>query len=144
MSSSCQKSLYNSSLFVNLIHLVIGFAKEWCMLLFTLGFTYVSVNSCCAYPFLGYCGAFARPDVTAGGGHLPTPGPPPSFWHAHGFVLEYNFNYTEDFTEIQTDWLICQGWEKLRKLREKITCMRTYETFTKGKMFSSFFSNFPN
>ena len=37
------------------------------------------------------------------------PGPPPSFWHAHGFVLEYNFNYTEDFTEIQADWLICQG-----------------------------------
>ena len=76
MSSSCQKSLYNSSLFVNLIHLVIGFAKEQCMLLFMLGFTYVSVNSCCAHPFLGYCGAFARP-VTPGGGYLPTPGATP-------------------------------------------------------------------
>ena len=49
------------------------------MLLFTLGVTYVSVNSCCAYPFLGYCGAFARPDVTAGGGHLPTRGHPQAF-----------------------------------------------------------------
>ena len=28
--------------------------------------------------------------------HLPTPGPFPSFWHARGFLSEYN--YTEDFT----------------------------------------------
>ena len=31
-----------------------------------------------------------------GTGHLPTPGPSPSFWHAHGLLSEYN--YTEDFT----------------------------------------------
>ena len=31
-----------------------------------------------------------------GAGHLPTPGPFPSFWHARGFLSEYN--YTEDFT----------------------------------------------
>ena len=31
-----------------------------------------------------------------GAGHLPTPGPFPSFWCAHGFLSEYN--NTEDFT----------------------------------------------
>ena len=31
-----------------------------------------------------------------GAGHLPTPGPFLSFWHARGFLSEYN--YTEDFT----------------------------------------------
>ena len=31
-----------------------------------------------------------------GAGHLPTPGPTPSFQHARGFLSEYN--YTEDFT----------------------------------------------
>ena len=31
-----------------------------------------------------------------GAGHLPTPGPFPSFWHARGFLSEYN--YTEGFT----------------------------------------------
>ena len=31
-----------------------------------------------------------------GAGNLPTLGPPPSFWHARRFLLEYN--YTEDFT----------------------------------------------
>ena len=32
----------------------------------------------------------------SGAGHLPTPRPFPSFWHARGFLSEYN--YTEDFT----------------------------------------------
>ena len=36
--------------------------------------------------------------------------PNPSFRHARGFLLEYN--YTEDFTGKQEDWLICQGREK--------------------------------
>ena len=31
-----------------------------------------------------------------GAGHLPIPGPFPSFWHARGFLSEYN--YTEGFT----------------------------------------------
>ena len=31
-----------------------------------------------------------------GSEHLPTPGPFPSFWYAHGFLSEYN--YAEDFT----------------------------------------------
>ena len=31
-----------------------------------------------------------------GAGHLPTPGPTPSFQHARGFLSEYD--YTEDFT----------------------------------------------
>ena len=31
-----------------------------------------------------------------GTGHLPTPRPLPSFWHARGFLSEYN--YSEDFT----------------------------------------------
>ena len=31
-----------------------------------------------------------------GAGHLPTPGPTPNFWHARGFLSEYN--YIEDFT----------------------------------------------
>ena len=33
----------------------------------------------------------------SGARHLPTPRPFPSFWHARGFLSEYN--YTEDFTE---------------------------------------------
>ena len=44
-----------------------------------------------------------------GAGHLPTPGPFPSFRHAHGFLSEYN--YTEGFTGKRGDWLICQGQE---------------------------------
>ena len=32
-----------------------------------------------------------------GTGHLPTPGLFPSFWHARGFLSEYN--HTEDITE---------------------------------------------
>ena len=48
----------------------------------------------------GFCTA------RAGAGHLPTPGPFPSFWHARGFLSEYN--YTEGFTG-KAVWLICQG-----------------------------------
>ena len=44
-----------------------------------------------------------------GAGHLLTPGPFPSFWHARGFLSEYN--YTESFTGEKADWLICQGQE---------------------------------
>ena len=42
-----------------------------------------------------------------GAGHFPTPGLFPSFWHARGFLSEYN--YTEDITGKKADWLICQG-----------------------------------
>ena len=53
-----------------------------------------------------------------GTGHLPTLGLFPSFWHARGFLSEYN--YTEDITGKKADWLICpgQGVEK--------TCSRFY------------------
>ena len=44
-----------------------------------------------------------------GAGHLLTPGPFASFWHARGFLSEYN--YTEGFTGKKADWLICQGQE---------------------------------
>ena len=54
----------------------------------------------------GYCGAFARLVSPAGGdlqilhcpaaGNLPIPGPFPSFWHALGFLSEYN--YIEGFS----------------------------------------------
>ena len=44
-----------------------------------------------------------------GAGHSPTPGPFPRFWHARGFLSEYN--YTEGFTGKKADWLICQGQE---------------------------------
>ena len=67
----------------------------------------------------GNCGAFARlvsPGSGAfanvdcpGAGHLPTSGPIPSFWHARGFLSEYN--YKEGFTGRKADWLICQGQE---------------------------------
>ena len=39
-------------------------------------------------------------------GHLPTPGPFPSFWHACSFLSEYN--YTEGFTGKKADWHISQ------------------------------------
>ena len=54
---------------------------------------------------LGYCGAFAHLDSPGVGhwqilhcqgvGHLSSPEPPPSFWHARGFLSEYK--YTKDF-----------------------------------------------
>ena len=36
-----------------------------------------------------------------GAGHLPTPGPFPSFWHTRGLLSEYN--YTEGFTRKKAD-----------------------------------------
>ena len=47
-----------------------------------------SVNSSCAHP-----------PPAPGTGHLQTPAPFPNFWHACGFLSEYN--YTEDFTKKQ-------------------------------------------
>ena len=38
MSSSCQKSIHNATLFINLKHPVIDFAREQCVLLSALGF----------------------------------------------------------------------------------------------------------
>ena len=71
------------------------------------------------FPLPGYCGAFARlvsPGSRAfanfalsGGRAFANPGPFPSFWHAHGFLSEYN--YTEGFTGKKADWLICQRQE---------------------------------
>ena len=43
-------------------------------------------------PWVGHLQNFRCP----GAGHLPTPGLFPSFWHARGFLSEYN--YTEDIT----------------------------------------------
>ena len=71
-----------------------------------------SVNSSCAQPPPpGYCGAFARLFSPGGGafanfalpgaGHLPAPRLFPSFWHARGFLSEYN--YTEDITGKKAD-----------------------------------------
>ena len=54
---------------------------------------YASVNSSCAQPpRVGQLQILHCP----GAGHLPTPGPFLSFWHARGFLSESN--YTEDFT----------------------------------------------
>ena len=39
----------------------------------------------------------------------PPPPPPPPFWHARGFLSEYN--YKEGFTGRKADWLICHGQE---------------------------------
>ena len=54
-------------------------------------------------PTAGHLPALSVPGVghlqslhCPGAGHLPTPGPFPSFWHARGFLSEYN--YTEGFT----------------------------------------------
>ena len=70
-------------------------------------------------PLPGYWGAFAY-HVSPGVGHVqilrcPWAGhlPTPSFWHARGFLSDYN--YTEDFIEKKADWLICQGQEKLKR-----------------------------
>ena len=45
MSSSFKKCIHNSTFFVNLMHLVIVFAREQCLLLFALGFK-SCVESC--------------------------------------------------------------------------------------------------
>ena len=47
-----------------------------------------------------------------GAGHLPTPGLFPSFWHARGFLSEYN--YTEDIGGRKADKLICQRQEVVK------------------------------
>ena len=72
-----------------------------------------------APPPPGYCGAFVCLVSPGGGafanlhcpgvGHLPTSGQFPSFWHARGFLSEYN--YTEGFTGKNADLLILQGQE---------------------------------
>ena len=84
------------------------------------------VNSLCVSQFHlrpalppSYCGAFARLVSPVGwhlqilhfpgAGNLSTPRPFPSFWHARGFLSEYN--YTEGFSGKKSDWLICQGQE---------------------------------
>ena len=53
-------------------------------------------------------GAFANFALPRGR-EFANPGPFPSFWHAHGFLSEYN--YTDGFTGKKADWLICQGQE---------------------------------
>ena len=65
-------------------------------------------------PTAGHLLAFSVPGVghlqilrCPGAGHLPNPGLFPSFWHARGFLSEYN--YTENITGKKADWLICQG-----------------------------------
>ena len=45
------------------------------------------------------------------GGDLPTPGPFPIFWHARGFLSEYN--YTEDFTGKESRLAHLSGQEKI-------------------------------
>ena len=45
------------------------------------------------------------------GGDLPTPGPLPIFWHARGFLSEYN--YTEDFTGKESRLAHLSGQEKI-------------------------------
>ena len=68
---------------------------------------YASVNSTCAQAprraTEGHLHALSVPGVghlqilhCAGAGHSPTPGPFPRFWHARGFLSEYD--YTEGFT----------------------------------------------
>ena len=62
---------------------------------------YTSVNP--PPPRPGYCGAFALSILGVGhlqilhcpgAGHLPTPEQFPSFWHARGFLSEYNYTDT--------------------------------------------------
>ena len=65
----------------------------------------------------GYCRAFVRfvsPGggafsnfVLPGAGHLPNPRPFQRFWHARGFLSEYN--YTENINGKKADWPYCQG-----------------------------------
>ena len=74
----------------------------------------------------GYCGAFARLVIPGGGafanfvlpgaGHLPTPGPFLSFWHARGFLSETQKITTQRILlGKKADWLIRQGPEKLKR-----------------------------
>ena len=91
---------------------------DYSLQLLTLFWTiYASVNSTCAQPPLATAGHLPTLSVP-GVGHLQMlhcPGtehlPIPSFWHARGFLSEYN--YTEGFTGKKADWLICQGQEQI-------------------------------
>ena len=49
-----------------------------------------------------------------GTGHLPTPGPFPSFWHAGGFLSEYN--YTEGLTGKKQIGSSVKGRNKLKRV----------------------------
>ena len=98
---------------------------------------YASVNSSCAQPPSppppGYCKAFARL-VSPGGvghlqilhcpgtGHLPTPGPLASFWHARSFLSEYN--YTEGFTGKKQTGSPVKDRNKLKRIVK--ACSRFY------------------
>ena len=77
-----------------------------------------SVNPSCPLPppgaTAGHFPAFSVPGVghlqilhCPGAGHLSTSRLFPSFWHARGFLSEYN--YTVDITGKKADWLIFQG-----------------------------------
>ena len=62
-----------------------------------------------------------------GAGHLPTPGPTPNVWHARGFLSEYD--YRRILLEIPSDWLICQGQEKIEEVckgMSSILCMHFF------------------
>ena len=99
------------------------FASSWLEKRKTVGLSGLvnaSVNSTCAQlpprATAGHLPALSVPGVgqlqiwhCPEAGHLPTPGPFPSFWHARSFLSEYN--YTEGFTGKKADWLICQGQE---------------------------------
>ena len=56
-----------------------------------------SVNSSCTHPPPRATAGHLQILWYPGAGHLPTPGPFPSFWSPRTFLSEYN--YTEDFTE---------------------------------------------
>ena len=61
-------------------------------------------------PCQSWGGAFANFALPGGGGHLPTPGPFPSFWHA---VSCQNITTQKVLLGKKADWLICQGQEKI-------------------------------
>ena len=56
-----------------------------------------------------------------GAGHLSIPGLFPSFWHARGFLSEYN--YTVDITGKKADWLIFQGPGVLKACSRFYACI---------------------
>ena len=55
------------------------------------------------------------------GGHFPTPGLFPCFWHARGFLSEYS--YTEDITGKKADCIICQGQVVLKACSRFYACI---------------------
>ena len=93
-----------------------------------------SVNSSCEQPppppraTAGHLPAFSVLGVghlqilrCPGAGHLSTPGLFPSFWHARGFLSEYN--YTVDITGKKADWLIFQGQGVLKACSRFYACI---------------------